>query len=366
MSTAEASQDRLFSTIELLLMHFLKSDMRKQISPQVIQVAYDQLNGRICMREVQNVKETLNQYTLKSAKRELVLLEMDTKCNIIQNAFFVQLSGDCHRVSFGLYKAKADGTQIQAELESLVENVLANLKNDFLVQKLSKSSDLGVTNHRKDDLSDGYDDALINSEMKISELTIDEQGKAVVIPNLDEKDKQKDNARLDTSEVRPSSTGERAPNSLNESSIDHRTNHAHKNRDDTSIYGITPGSVKPEVYSNYKKKLTELLNSVYLEGNSWTLNEDKGGLKYWTKDDPVYVIQRSEMVINHPLEVIKEYICDLNFRFKYDTLIKKAEFIEKMTDQVALIYVVMKGSFPVSDRDFLTCRASFFHNKDVN
>lgn len=381
-SATETSQNRLFLTIEYLMLHFLKTEMRKQITPQLIQVKCDQMNGKITLRDTHRQDEVLDQYILKSSKAELVLVELDLKSNVIKSAYFVKLASQSQRVSFAVYKEKSEFGMIQSELDSLVENVLANLKNDNLVRKVASCFDTSLTNHLKGSLGDFYDEDLLKAEMKVTEMTIEEKGKITVLPNLEKKPYIQEHPKEST-ENRSSSTGERAPHNLQDNtyellSVDNTARLQQQTEEtsrivevvhpeeDANNYGIKPGSVKPEVYASYKKKLTELLNNVYLGDDTWKLSEESGGLKYWIQDDPVYVIQRSEIIISHPLEIVKDYVCDPDFRFKYDTLIKKFEIIEKLSDQMALIYVVMKGSFPVSDRDFVTCRASFYQSKDVS
>ena len=130
-------------------------------------------------------------------------------------------------------------------------------------------------------------------------------------------------------------------------------------------YGLRKNSVNPDVYAAYEKKLTELLNNVYLDDKTWTLVDQTDGLKFWTQDHSHYIIQRSEITIYHSLEVVKDYVCDPNFRFKYDTLIRSFDVLESLSDQVSIIRVVMKGNFAVSDRDFISCRMIFYQNKDV-
>lgn len=382
-SATESSQNRLFLTIEYLLLHFLKTELRKQVTPQLVQVKCDQSNGKITMRDTQMQEVTLDQYILKSSRGELVLIETDMNSNTIKNAYFVKLASQSQRISFAIYKERAEMRNIRSELDCLVENILANTRNNALVHKISRCFDTALKNHLQGSTGDDYDEDLLSPDMKVHEMTVEENERATLIPNSEKKpQKTMELPKPENGEARASSTGERAPQQQAEStyelhSID-PTAHLQQQteklsrivevvhpEEDANNYGIKPGSVKPEVFSSYKKKLTELLNNVYLGDNSWTLVEETGGMKYWTKDDPAYVIQRSEITLDHPLEIVKDYVCDPDFRFKYDTLIKKFEILEKLSDQVALIHVVMKGSFPVSDRDFVTCRASFYQNKDV-
>ena len=80
----------------------------------------------------------------------------------------------------------------------------------------------------------------------------------------------------------------------------------------------------------------------------------------WSQEHSNYVIQRSEIEIDYPLELVRDYVSDPNFSFVYDDLLKSIEVIKKLSEQVQLIRVVIKGKFPYSDRDYISCRVSFF------
>ena len=54
------------------------------------------------------------------------------------------------------------------------------------------------------------------------------------------------------------------------------------------------------------------------------------------------------------LEELVPYMRDPTFRLKYDELLRSIDFLKKYTDDFAVIKVVVKGQWPVSDREFIT------------
>ena len=294
------------------------------------------------------------------------------------------------RLSFGIYRRNADASTMAAELDALIENVLSNLRNEPLVRKTSHAFEASLVHHIKGDkkfAADPYDDDLLNAALVVEEVLLDNEGKVSVIRNvadssrvsrmqspksvMDDPVKElaaKTEAKADKSFLEKPVILQSEDNTVALQQDTERLSrvvevvHPEEN---AANYGLRKDSVRPEVYVAYEKKLTELLNSVYLDDKIWTLVEETNGLKFWAQDHPHYVIQRYEIEIRHSLETVKDYVCDVNFRYKYDTLLKSIEIIESLSDQVALVRVMMKGSFPVSDRDFLTCRMMFYQNRDV-
>lgn len=357
------------------MLYFLKTDMRKQITPRLSKVRSDQLNNTIWTTEIGRQEQELSQLVVKSAKGELGVVEIDSKTNRVKNGFFLKLASHSQRISFSVYKDSAEEDCIQSELDSLIDNIVANLRNDKLVTKIGRSFSSTLINHLKGSFSDSYDDQLLEHNFKLEDLTLDDKGKPTLIQNVDVQRHPNDAGDQGMLESTESKRGELSRPVVGDQRVDtlnaERLIVKPENQEealvevDNNEYGIKKGSVKPEAYANYQRKLNELLNSVYLDDGTWKLNEESGSFKFWTQDHSHYVIQRAEIVLDHPLETVKAYVCDPDFRFKYDTLIKKFEVLETLSNQMILIHVVMKGKFPVSDRDFVSCRASFYHNKDV-
>lgn len=48
------------------------------------------------------------------------------------------------------------------------------------------------------------------------------------------------------------------------------------------------------------------------------------------------------------------YLREPDFRLKYDSVLRSIEVLKKINDYIAIVRAVVKGQFPVSDRDFIT------------
>lgn len=375
--------NRLFLIVEFLLLYFLKTDMRRQVTPRLIKTTFSS-GGTAILSYSDRFVEEVQQFIVKTVKGELGLVELDTKTGEVRQAFFVKLASQSQRISFSIYKRSTDAQSAAGELDSLIENILSNLRNDPLIRKISHSFESSLVNHIKGDknfIIDSYEDDLLNTELKVDEILLNNKGKMVSVSNRPEdvnrpaKDASVEEPVRDHSKLEVSKASEEKTLILqsedNTAELQQQTEKLSRAvevvhpEDNAANYGLRKGSVNPEVYAAYEKKLTELLNNVYLDDKTWTLVEETNGLRFWTQDHSNYVIQRSEIEIPYPLEKVKDYICDASFRFKYDTLLKSFDVLESLSDQVALIRVVMKGQFPVSDRDFVTCRMMFYQNKDV-
>lgn len=384
----EACMNRLFSVVEHILLYFLKTEMRKQVTPQLVKITIAP-GGTAILGYANGFIEEVQQFIVKTVKGELGLVEIDSKTHEVRQAYFVKLASQSQRLSFGLYRKNSDLALMTAELDSLIENVLSNLRNDPLVKKLANSFDSSLVNHIKGDkkfTADSYDDDLMNTELKIRPEDILHEGKSKVIvpmpsPEMSRISRKERPAPLEDPVKEVPTKNESiekcekpvilqsedlsAPLQQKTEEISRLVEVVHP-EENPNNFGLKKASVRPEIFAAYEKKLTELLNNVYLDDKLWHLVEETNGLKFWSQDHSHYVIQRSEIEINHPLETVKNYVCDANFRYKYDPMIKSLEFLETINEQVAIIRVVMKGSFPVSDRDFVTCRIMFYQNQDVS
>lgn len=398
-ASSEMGMNRLFLTIELLTCYLLKSDMRRQITPNILAYQPKTNTGSVKFITADHIETEVNQYIIKNKKSELCISEIDAQTSHVKTLYLVKLAASSQRLSFSIYRDNVDPENLITELEAWVEHVVANLRNDALIRRISHSFETNLVNHLKGDKDfsvDPYDDELYNTGIEVNEMHLQEKDRMIIVPNQPmsptlppKKDFQIskffDNQPLNDSEsklldvsIPQSPIRAVQPQaillSLDETQgIQQNLKKISEYVDTTtpeqaeSLYGVVKGSVPEEVYTNYQRKLAELLSNVYLETNSnWKLIEEKDGLRLWAQNHDTYIIQRSEIEIDYPIDVIRDYVCDPNFRFKYDELLKSIEVIKKLSDQVALVKVVIKGKFPVSDREFISCKVAFWQNKDVN
>lgn len=185
VNVAEASMNRLFLIVELLMIYFLKTDMRKLVTPKVLTCG---LTSTDTMRIVSlnRKEEEYIQYIVKNKKTEMCVVEMCPKSLSIKQAFFVKLAVNSQRLSISMYKDNVDPQLASLELESLVENIMANLRNDQLISKISHSYESSIIHHLKggkDITVDEYDDELLNAKFDSREIFVQRKNEFVSILN---------------------------------------------------------------------------------------------------------------------------------------------------------------------------------------
>ena len=363
LSSYERDINRLYLICELLLVYLLKTEMRKQITPKILKM-HKRSASVVRLLTLDRRETELEQFILKNRNSELSLIEIDTKTNAIKNVFFLKIAHGSRRFSFGVYKDRSDSLSAVNELENLITNVLANLRNEPLIKQISHKFDHFAINHIKGDQDftvDSYDKELLNLEFVVSDIYL-QQGSQV---RRSSNDPAGNRLPVGKSDVQDSRNPDGQPNEASNASRQ-RQSLVESQDSGADRYGIDRNSIPPEVYANFERKLTELLSNVYLnEQNSWQFSEESHGLKLWTQNHPSYVILRSEIMMPYPIELVREHVCDPNFRLSYDSLLKSFEVLKKYTDDVALVRAVLKGNMLLSDRDFITCRVAFYQNKDV-
>ena len=65
------------------------------------------------------------------------------------------------------------------------------------------------------------------------------------------------------------------------------------------------------------------------------------------------------------MEELIPYARDLLFRLKYDDLLRSIDIVKTYTDTMCIMRIQVKGSFPVSDREFLAYAIFTQPDKDV-
>jgi hypothetical protein len=83
-------------------------------------------------------------------------------------------------------------------------------------------------------------------------------------------------------------------------------------------------------------------------------DEEKNGLKIHLGSSGRNVIVRGESELNYNIDYLIPKIMDLKFRPVFDPVVKNASVIKKITENIDLIQIIVKGTFPVNDRS-LTC-----------
>lgn len=67
-----------------------------------------------------------------------------------------------------------------------------------------------------------------------------------------------------------------------------------------------------------------------------------------------------------PFDEILPYSRDVMFRLKYDELLRSIDMVKTYTDTMCIVRIQVKGSFPVSDREFLAYGVFIRPDNDVD
>ena len=120
------------------------------------------------------------------------------------------------------------------------------------------------------------------------------------------------------------------------------------------------------VRRQFNAKYDQLLKEVGENSAGWTLGKNEGNFVYFTKADDVFVIQKSEITITHPLERVIEVSGDKQARLKFDGNLEDIEYVVKGNEHYDILRAQIKGKFMViSPRDFVTYRVHGYIDDNV-
>ena len=129
----------------------------------------------------------------------------------------------------------------------------------------------------------------------------------------------------------------------------------------------TRASLPENVRALFQKKFSLLEAEMSPSSEGWAVGYENKGFKIYTKKDPVFIIQKSSVIIALPLEKVVPYLQNMELREKFDNLYENHEILKKITDNCFLVRYQMKGKFMiVSSRDFVMYRVNGYIDKDVD
>lgn len=320
--------------------------MRRNVSPFVLSIKAKA--SQIKMISILNQEQVLDQFIIKNKETELGLLEIDHQTKKIRNAFFIKFGLRTQRLIFSSYKYQSDQIQSVCELSNLIEQVVSNLNNGPLIRSLIAKQEFIFINHLKlkEHSLDSYDEELLENELRVDEIYV----------NGEKVSELKTLGKLHDLKPLQTGTGQRPSAPVPGTEPNLALAKATESQKEETIYGLKPNTIPKELESQFKAKYEEYRACADPSRKEWKLVESKEGLRLWQEHHPSYVIMLASIDIGHPLAQLAPLVADPQFRFKYDVLFKDFEILKVLTEQVAMIRAVIKGSFPVKDRDFVTCR----------
>ena len=122
-------------------------------------------------------------------------------------------------------------------------------------------------------------------------------------------------------------------------------------------YGLQITPAIPEgVVRLFEEKHKWLENFGNINNGRWRETENKNGLRVFEEKENSgdYIRLISIYRIQQTIEELTPFMKDPAFRLKYDELLKSVDFLVRYSEDIGVVRVVVKGQFPVSDREFIT------------
>jgi len=135
---------------------------------------------------------------------------------------------------------------------------------------------------------------------------------------------------------------------------------------ETVNYGPVRGSYSDEQYSYFERKFADYLRFIDLQQTAaWEFEGSEKGMKLWTMKDPEYIMFRTEVELDMPLEAATHYAKDLEFRKKLDKNAAKIELLKHISDDIGAMLIHLKLPWPLSDREVFFYRHFFMADADT-
>jgi len=131
-------------------------------------------------------------------------------------------------------------------------------------------------------------------------------------------------------------------------------------------YGFYCPTLPEDIRHNFSIKSAEIREYMDIHTNiHW---EDMGtdkGMHLWAVKDPDCLVFRTEIIIDRPLEEVVTAMRDLAIWPLYDQNYKKCEVVEEYNECAKLLRYVIKGHWPVAERDFILRNFGFYENENT-
>lgn len=129
-------------------------------------------------------------------------------------------------------------------------------------------------------------------------------------------------------------------------------------------YGLDLEPLRPQLREMFIKNRDFFAEYVDMASGAWGKLESQDPMKLWLRDDPDYLVFRSEVEINVPLETAVRYIQDEEFMKKVDIRRKGLDILKRESPDCILIHYSIDGKWPISPRDMVLYRCTYFSDKD--
>lgn len=131
-------------------------------------------------------------------------------------------------------------------------------------------------------------------------------------------------------------------------------------------FGPVRGSYTDEQYRYFEKKFADFSRYIDLQQSpAWEFEGTEKGMRLWTMKDPEFIMFRTEVELDMPLETAMLYAKDLEFRKKLDKNAAKIELVKFISEDIGAMLILLKLPWPLSDREVFFYRHFFMADADT-
>lgn len=125
------------------------------------------------------------------------------------------------------------------------------------------------------------------------------------------------------------------------------------------------GEFSDDQFARFEEKLAEYRRMVDMEQTSaWEFEGREKGLKLWMMKDPVFLVLRTEIELDVPLESAVAHFYDPAFRQQTEKNTGKVETVRTFSDEISVLHACLQLPWPLSDREVLFYRVGFMDGPD--
>lgn len=135
--------------------------------------------------------------------------------------------------------------------------------------------------------------------------------------------------------------------------------------DEKQTYGLNIEALRPELALKYKD-IRQFWDSYFdISQKEWGKPEDITPMVLWVRKHPDYLVSRSEILVNAPLEEVVRILRDDELSLKIDSRKKSLSMLRDESPQCSVVHTVNKGTGLIDERDNVVYRFQFFEDADT-
>ena len=132
----------------------------------------------------------------------------------------------------------------------------------------------------------------------------------------------------------------------------------------TPHYGMRLDHLRPELQKMICDNIDFMKEYIDLASGAWGEPVETDPMKYWLRKDPYYLVFRSEVHIDLPLDIVVRYMKDEEFMEKADVGRKDLKFLKIESPECCLLQYCIVARWPMSARDMVLYRNQYYSDNN--